>query len=66
MFMVSVMLGREIHTAEPRVPDPSRLDVEIGIGKLNKYKSPCIEWSNSGRNDSDGRSHIRVSNPQSH
>jgi hypothetical protein len=29
----------EIHTAEPLVPGPSRLEVEIAIAKL-KYKSP--------------------------
>jgi hypothetical protein len=30
----------EIHTAEPPVPGPSHLDVEIVIAKLKKYKSP--------------------------
>jgi hypothetical protein len=30
----------EVHTAEPLVPGPSRLEVEIGIAKLKKYKSP--------------------------
>jgi hypothetical protein len=30
----------EIHTAEPLVPDPSSLEVEIAITKLKKYKSP--------------------------
>jgi hypothetical protein len=30
----------EVHTAEPLVPGPSRLEVEIGIVKLKKYKSP--------------------------
>jgi hypothetical protein len=30
----------EIHKAEPLVPGPSRLDVEIAIAKLEKYKSP--------------------------
>jgi hypothetical protein len=29
----------EIHTAEPRVPGPSHLEVEISIAKLKKYKS---------------------------
>jgi hypothetical protein len=29
-----------IHTAEPLVPDPSHLEVEISIAKLKKYKSP--------------------------
>jgi hypothetical protein len=30
----------EVHTAEPLVPGPSRLEVEIVIPKLKKYKSP--------------------------
>jgi hypothetical protein len=30
----------EVHTAEPLVPGPSRLEVEIAIAKLKKYKLP--------------------------
>jgi hypothetical protein len=30
----------EIHTAEPLVPGHGRLEVEIAIAKLKKYKSP--------------------------
>jgi hypothetical protein len=30
----------EAQTAEPLVPGPSRLEVEIAIAKLKKYKSP--------------------------
>jgi hypothetical protein len=30
----------EVHTAEPLVPGPSRLEVQIAIAKLAKYKSP--------------------------
>jgi hypothetical protein len=30
----------EVHTAEPLVPSSSRLEVEIAIAKLKKYKSP--------------------------
>jgi hypothetical protein len=30
----------EIHMAEPLVPGPNRLKVEIAVGKLEKYKSP--------------------------
>jgi hypothetical protein len=30
----------EVHTAEPLVPGPSQLEVEIIIAKLKKYKSP--------------------------
>jgi hypothetical protein len=30
----------EVHMAEPLVPGPSRLQVEIAIAKLKRYKSP--------------------------
>jgi hypothetical protein len=30
----------EVRTAEPLVPGPSRLEIEIAIAKLKKYKSP--------------------------
>jgi hypothetical protein len=30
----------EVHTAEPLVPGPSRLEVEIAIPKFKNYKSP--------------------------
>jgi hypothetical protein len=30
----------EVHTAEPFVPGPSRLEVESAIAKFRKYKSP--------------------------
>jgi hypothetical protein len=30
----------EVHTAEPLVPGPSHLELEIAIVKLKKYKSP--------------------------
>jgi hypothetical protein len=29
----------DIHTAEPLVPEPSLVKVEIAIGKLKRYKS---------------------------
>jgi hypothetical protein len=29
----------EVHTAEPFVPSPSCLEVEIAVAKLKKYKS---------------------------
>jgi hypothetical protein len=37
---VSDVRQREVHTAEPLVPGPSRLEVEIAIAKLKMYKSP--------------------------
>jgi hypothetical protein len=30
----------DIHTAEPLLPEPILIEVEIGIGKLKSYKSP--------------------------
>jgi hypothetical protein len=30
----------DIHTAEPLVPEPSLVKVEIAIGKLKSYKYP--------------------------
>jgi hypothetical protein len=30
----------DTHTAEPLVPEPSLVEVEIAIGKLNNFKSP--------------------------
>jgi hypothetical protein len=30
----------DIHTAEPLVPEPSLVGVEIAVGKLKSYKSP--------------------------
>jgi hypothetical protein len=30
----------EVHTAEPLVPGPSHLEVEVAIAKFKKYKSP--------------------------
>jgi hypothetical protein len=33
-------MQREVHIAEPLVPGPSRVEVEIAIAKLKKYKSP--------------------------
>jgi hypothetical protein len=35
----------EVHTAEPRVPNPSRLEVEITIAKFKNYKSPGSDQS---------------------
>jgi hypothetical protein len=37
---ISYVRQIEVHTAEPLVPGPSRLEVEIAIATLEKYKSP--------------------------
>jgi hypothetical protein len=34
------MLGEDIHMAEPLVPEPSLVKVEIIIRKLKTYESP--------------------------
>jgi hypothetical protein len=31
----------DIHTADPLVPEPSLVEVEIAIGKLKRHKSPA-------------------------
>jgi hypothetical protein len=33
----------EVHTVEPLVPGPSRIEVEIAMAKLKKYKLPGSE-----------------------
>jgi hypothetical protein len=40
-----MMLSRYIHIypAEPSVPEPSLVEVEIAIGRLKSYKSPGTE-----------------------
>jgi hypothetical protein len=40
MHNVSDVRQIEVHAAEPLVPGPSRLEVEIAIAELKKYKSP--------------------------
>jgi hypothetical protein len=40
MHNVSNVRQIEVHMAEPLEPGPSRLEVEIAIAKLKKYKSP--------------------------
>jgi hypothetical protein len=45
---VSDVIQIEVHMAEPLVLGPSRLEVEIAIAKLKKYKSQVviILWEN--------------------
>jgi hypothetical protein len=40
---VSDVRQAEIHTAEPLVPEPSALEVELTIEKLKSHKSPGID-----------------------
>jgi len=34
---------REIHTAEPLLPEPNAFEVGLAIEKLKSHKSPCID-----------------------
>jgi hypothetical protein len=44
MYMGLIMLGtKKIHTAEPLIPKPSALEVELAIKKLKTYKSSEID-----------------------
>jgi hypothetical protein len=40
VYNVSEVRQIEVHTAEPLVSGSTRLEVEIAIAKLKKYKSP--------------------------
>jgi hypothetical protein len=40
LYKVSDVRQMEIHTAQPLVPGPSPLDVEIAIASLKTYESP--------------------------
>jgi hypothetical protein len=40
---VSEIRQVEVHTSEPLVRGPSRIEVEIGIAKLKKYKTPASD-----------------------
>jgi hypothetical protein len=40
---VSDVRQAEIHTAEPLVPEPSALEIELATEKLNSHKSPHVD-----------------------
>jgi hypothetical protein len=61
VLTVSDVRQIEVRTAEPLVPGPSRLEIEIVIAKLKKYKS-----ASSGRTDSSWGLNITVCDPQTH
>jgi hypothetical protein len=42
MYDVSIVRQIEAHMAEPLVPGPSRLEVEIAIAKLKKYDRQVV------------------------
>jgi len=39
MYLGLMMLGRQLHTAEPQVPEPSASEFEMAIEKLKTNKS---------------------------
>ena len=43
VYGVNYVRQREMHTAEPLVPEPSTFEVEMAIKKLKKHKSPGID-----------------------
>jgi len=43
MCMGLRMLGRQIHTAEPLIPEPSASEVELAIDKLKSHKLAGID-----------------------
>jgi hypothetical protein len=38
----------KMHIAEPFVTEPSASEVEVAIGKLKRYKSPCADSGRKG------------------
>jgi hypothetical protein len=42
MYMVLVMLGRQVHTTELLISEPSSFKVDIAIGKLKRYESVLL------------------------
>jgi hypothetical protein len=50
----------EIHMAEPLIPGPSHLEVEISIAKLKKYKSPGSDQIPAELNQAGGETLVSV------
>jgi hypothetical protein len=42
MYIVPVMLERQKYTAEPVLPDPGRLEVDIATAKLTSINSQVV------------------------
>jgi hypothetical protein len=57
---VSDVRQREIHTAEPLVPGPSHLEVEISIATLKNYKSPGSDQIPAERYQAGGETLVSV------
>jgi hypothetical protein len=56
----------EVDTAEPLIPGPSRLEVEIAIAKLKKYKSPDSVQIPAELIQAGGEILLTVRDPQTH
>jgi hypothetical protein len=48
----------DIHTAEPLVPEPSLVEVEIAIGKLKSYKSRGTDRIQAELNKAGGKRYV--------
>jgi hypothetical protein len=53
-----------VHTAEPLVPGPSRLEVDVADAKLKSINRLAVMIS--GRTDSSRKRNITVCHPQTH
>ena len=60
---VNVTKHRDIHTAEPLVPEPSAFEVDLAIEKLKSHKSPNID-QNSAKLIKAGSRTIRYEIPK--
>jgi hypothetical protein len=43
VYGAGVVRETEIHIAEPLLPKPNASEVEVAIGRIKNYKSPCID-----------------------
>jgi hypothetical protein len=60
LHSVSDVRQREINTAEPPVPGSSRLEVEISIAKLKKYRSPSSDQIPADLHQAGGETLVSV------
>jgi hypothetical protein len=59
---VSDLRQIEIHTAEPLVPGPNHLEVEISVTKLKKYNSPGSDQISAELYQAGGETLVSVNN----
>jgi hypothetical protein len=63
---VSDVRETEVHTAEPLVPGPSHLEVEIAVAKLKKYKTPGNDQIPAELTQAGGEILLVICDPQIH